>query len=281
MIGLQEFSKAAHKPRIVNKHKELRAMNCQPTNQTILTVMIAAGLILSTLSFSTNALAQIPDEFTNLKVLDEKIKKGKLVGIMKSWTRALGVRCNYCHVGGSAQSLDGMEFDKDDKQSKKTTRLMLEMVNNINREFVSKVEGTSNTGMEVSCITCHRGQIHPRQIEEVLLKSHADGGFKAAATVYDSLRAKYYGSHTFDFSIKALTRIAQDLSRSGDMEDALKFLKLNQKYNPESVWNYLMMGRLYMQSGDKESAAVSFEKVLELEPENRLGKQMLDQIKKE
>lgn len=253
----------------------------QATNRLVLTALIAGGLMLTALSLPTNAIAQIPDEFTNLMVLNKKISKGELVGVMKSWASALGVRCNYCHVGGSAQSLDGMEFEKDDKQAKKTARLMMSMVSNINREFVSKLEGTSNTGMKVACVTCHRGQTHPRQIEDVLMTSHAEGGYESTAAVYDSLRAEYYGSQTFDFRFSVLTSIAEDLARSGDIENALKYLKLNEKHNPEAVWNYMMMGRLYMQSGDKESAAASIEKALKLDPENRHAKQMLDEITKE
>lgn len=260
---------------------ELQVTKTQASNRPVLIALIAGGLMLIALSLPTNAIAQIPDEFTNLMVLNKKISKGELVGVMKSWTSALGVRCNYCHVGGSARSLDGMEFDKDDKQAKKTARLMMSMVSNINREFVSKVKGTSNTGMEVACVTCHRGQTHPRQIEDVLMTSHAEGGYQAGATMYDSLRTEYYGSQTFDFQEDVLISIAEDISRDGEFEDALKYLQLNEKHNPESVRNYLMMGRLYMRSGDKESAATSIEKALELDPENRLAKQMLEQIKKE
>ena len=260
---------------------ELQVTQLQPTNRPILTALIAGGLMLTALSLPTNAIAQIPDEFSNLMVLNKKISKGELVGVMKSWTNALGVRCNYCHVGGSARSLDGMEFEKDDKQAKKTARLMMSMVSNINREFIGKVEGTSNTEMKVACVTCHRGQTHPRQIEDVLMKAHADGGYKAGAAMYDSLRAEYYGSQTFDFQETVLINIAEDISFDGEFEDALKYLQLNEKHNPESVWNYLMIGRLYLRSGDKESAATSIEKALELDPENRRAKQMLDQIKKE
>ncbi len=38
------------------------------------------------------AAAQIPDKFTNLKVLPKDISKGELVGIMRAFSGALGVR---------------------------------------------------------------------------------------------------------------------------------------------------------------------------------------------
>jgi len=243
--------------------------------------LIALGLIFSTLFLSTSSRAQIPDEFTNLQVLDKKISKGELISIMRGFSGALNVRCNYCHIGGNGQSLDGVEFEKDDKQAKKSARMMMSMVSSINRDFVSKLKGTSNTGMEVACITCHRGQTHPRQIEDVLMEAHSSGGYEATAAVYDSLRSEYYGSQTFDFQETVLIGIAEEVSHEGEIENALKYLKLNEKHYPKSAWNFLMMGRLYMQSGDKKSAIASVERALVIEPDSRFGKQMLRKLKQE
>ena len=59
-----------------------------------------AGCCLAALLLMTAPLcAQVPDEFTNLKVLDKDIGKQDLIGIMKGWAGGLGVRCNHCHVG--------------------------------------------------------------------------------------------------------------------------------------------------------------------------------------
>ena len=61
------------------------------------------GLIALTalvvLTVAGPATAQIPDEFTNLKVLPEDIGKRDLVNIMRGFAGAIGKRCNYCHVG--------------------------------------------------------------------------------------------------------------------------------------------------------------------------------------
>jgi hypothetical protein len=40
-----------------------------------------------------------PQRATNLKVLPSSITMDDLVDTMAGFTRALGVRCNYCHVG--------------------------------------------------------------------------------------------------------------------------------------------------------------------------------------
>ena len=84
------------------------------------------------------AQAQIPEEFTNLKVLPEDISKGELVGIMRGMAGGLGVRCNHCHQG--PDNLQGMDFATDDKESKRTARAMMIMMNAINKDHLAKLE---------------------------------------------------------------------------------------------------------------------------------------------
>ena len=47
------------------------------------------------------------DEFKNLQLLNPETEKERLVGIMKNWADGLGVRCNHCHVGENAATLEG------------------------------------------------------------------------------------------------------------------------------------------------------------------------------
>jgi hypothetical protein len=42
---------------------------------------------------------QIPDKFTNLKILPSGVPRAELVRVMREFASALGVRCNHCHVG--------------------------------------------------------------------------------------------------------------------------------------------------------------------------------------
>ena len=58
---------------------------------------VALYLALFTL-LAASALAQVPDEYTNLKVLPKDIGKRELLGTMKSFAGALGMRCSDCHV---------------------------------------------------------------------------------------------------------------------------------------------------------------------------------------
>ncbi|HXG92013.1 MAG TPA: c-type cytochrome [Blastocatellia bacterium] len=71
---------------------------------------------------------------------------GQLLLAMSSFTKALGVDCNYCHVAGA--------FDKDDKPAKLMARKMLAMSGAITKEVFNGKGG-------IGCYTCHKGQTQP------------------------------------------------------------------------------------------------------------------------
>jgi hypothetical protein len=82
-----------------------------------------AALLLT----GTPAAAQFPDKFTNLKVLPKDISKREPESTMRRFAFALGVRCDHCHVEKKAPE-KGLDFPADDKDAKKTARVMLQMV---------------------------------------------------------------------------------------------------------------------------------------------------------
>jgi hypothetical protein len=79
----------------------------------------------------------------NLKLLpaDEN-----LIPTMRSFTAALGVKCDFCHVQG--------DFASDDKHHKEIARHMISMAKDINGKFP---DGKTH----VTCYTCHRGATEP------------------------------------------------------------------------------------------------------------------------
>lgn len=96
-------------------------------------------------------LAQAPGQSPsqapkNLQVLPKDSSRAEVVATMRTIAASLGVKCSFCHVQG--------DFAKDDKDTKKTARRMLRMVDAINTQ---NFDGRH----EVSCYTCHRGAIHP------------------------------------------------------------------------------------------------------------------------
>lgn len=99
--------------------------------------------------------------YKNLKVLPKKITKPELDSVMKTFTRSLGVKCDFCHAkkedGGQ-----GLDFASDKEEAKNEARGMMKMTAKINKKFF-KVKDASglHTKLEVTCYTCHHGQGHP------------------------------------------------------------------------------------------------------------------------
>lgn len=81
----------------------------------------------------------------NLKVL--KIPTPELIPVMRSYTVALGVKCDFCHVQG--------DFSSDEKPTKGIARKMIVMTDDINTKF-------EDNKVHVACYTCHRGQTEPK-----------------------------------------------------------------------------------------------------------------------
>lgn len=109
----------------------------------------------------SNLQAQIPDKFLNLRVLPADISKRDLINTMKGATRGLGVRCEFCHVG-EGDDLSKFDFVSDDKEHKKIARVMFEMVNYVNNEFMPRISGDSAHQHEIRCYTCHAGNEEPQ-----------------------------------------------------------------------------------------------------------------------
>lgn len=246
----------------------------RPSLRPALIGAVAAAIVLVA---AGAAMAQVPDEFQNLKVLPKDIDKRELINTMKGFALALGVRCQHCHVGEEGMPLDEFDFVSDQKPAKNVARVMLEMTREINQTFLPR------TGREellrVSCATCHHGQARPQTLEEVLAGAVAEDGVEAALARYRELRERYYGSSTYDFSERALTSLAERLVGEQKVSEAIAFLELNTELYPDSAMSYFYLGELHGRSGEKAKAIASFEKALELNPQNPVVRQKLERLK--
>jgi hypothetical protein len=106
---------------------------------------------------STTPPAAAGHTFKNLQVLRKDMPREELIGIMKGYTRALGVRCTFCHEGDEGS----MDFASDARDEKRNARVMIQMTRAINQEYIARVEGH---GLVVECATCHRGKAVPESI---------------------------------------------------------------------------------------------------------------------
>ena len=86
-----------------------------------------------------------PTKVQNVKVLPPRHVIRSLVDTMAAFTRALGVRCTYCHVGSEASDLSAYDFVSDSLSSKRKAREMLRMVLAINHDYLAQLPGATRS----------------------------------------------------------------------------------------------------------------------------------------
>lgn len=99
----------------------------------------------------------------NLKVLaGQHLTVSQVREIMEDWTDEIGADCSTCHVRNPklliAAGRPHFNYADDSKQEKKTARVMYSMTQVINAQYVATVP---NSGIPVTCGTCHRGHLSP------------------------------------------------------------------------------------------------------------------------
>lgn len=232
--------------------------------------LLLVTTVLVAMNFS-EASAQGGNVFenpSNLQILPEDIAPAELSNTMKGFAFALDARCESCHVGEAGQPLTSFDFAADEKPMKASARIMLQMVDTINQQLLAKLEPNRRNGVEVSCMSCHRGQDRPRMIQDILSAELDSGGVDAAIARYQALRDEKYGSHTYDFSALALDEYAGQLAEDGNADAALKLIDMNIVYYPDESMNYFYKGRIQSIAKNYAGAIASFEKLIELAPEN-------------
>jgi len=238
-------------------------------------IVLAGFLLLCSLRVS----AQIPEKFTNLKVLPKDISRQELQSTMRGFAFALSVRCEHCHVEKAGGKKFEMDFAADDKEAKKTARVMLEMVAAINRDYISKV--TKTPPIQVQCVTCHHGLTQPRTLNSVLAETIDQKGIDSAVAQYHELRQKYFGSGQYDFGETSLNQLTESLLAQKKNKEALTIMEMSFDSNhPDSVWSYHMLAMTHEVNGQTEKAIADYRKVLELHPDDDWAKQQIASLSK-
>ena len=101
-----------------------------------------------------NAGKTTDEAFKNIQSL-KGVPADELIPAMQYFNAALGVDCNYCHVVRPTRA-----FEKDDKEEKKTARLMIAMTQAINKD-------NFKGNVEVGCATCHGGRANPTAVPPI------------------------------------------------------------------------------------------------------------------
>lgn len=223
------------------------------------------------------AAAQVPQTFTNLQVLPKDIARGELVATMREVASGLGVRCTHCHVG--PDNLQGMDFASDEKDTKRTARLMLRMVRAINAEFMAKVPEASRR-REVGCITCHRAaEKPPRQLDEIVLIEAKTKGVPAGLQVYEQYRTDFLGSGLYDFRERTLNIVGTRLREEKRLDEAAAIFKANLERFPKSINALLTLGQMAAEKGDRAEAEAFFSRAVDADPTNAFARQSLEKLK--
>jgi len=210
--------------------------------------------------------AQIPDSFTNLRFYPEGISRADLIGNMRRFSFALGVRCQYCHAGGDGVSFEGVDFAADDKPEKGRARYMLEMTREINSTLLASVPDRRTPNVGVECRTCHRGISRPEMIDDVLRWRIADEGVEAAVAHYRQLREESYGGWSYDFGEWVINDLADEYSERPEVAVAL--MRMNVGFHPDSPTAWATLGGAEAGADNRDGAIAAYRRALELSPDN-------------
>ena len=230
-----------------------------------------------------SAAAQIPEKFENLQVLPKDIPRDTLLRVMRGFSMALGVRCEFCHVPreGAAPNPGGppaLNFASDDEPEKKNARVMLRMVQNINGEQLPKLAERADPAVNVQCVTCHRGLARPMTLDMILARTVEKAGVDSAIRQYRGLRTTSAMSGRYDFSETTVSDLAQRLAAAGRTADAIALLQMNQEFYPGSGQIDFAMGEIYRQRGENDKAIVAYRSALVKQPQNRQARARLTEL---
>ena len=239
----------------------------------------ALGLVALAMATASPAAAQFPPErLENLKVLPKEMPVRALLDTMRSFTRALGVRCSYCHVGKEGENLSTYDFKSDEKPAKEKARTMMRMVTAINGEHLPKLPERRQPPIAATCATCHRGIAEPRPLPDVIMATYDAAGPDSAVAMYRALRQRYYGRAAYDFGEVALADVAAALREKNRLADAVRFHRLNVEVSPNSAFALRQAAEAELAAGDSAAARAHLERVLTINPNDQQTKRALDAL---
>jgi tetratricopeptide (TPR) repeat protein len=235
-----------------------------------------AALFFGTGVHSAQGQWKWPEKPKNLKVLNKDWPGSRLSPVMKGFTRSLGVRCSYCHVGEEGKDLSTFDFVSDANPNKDRAREMLRMLGDIN-DHLKKIQPSGSERVNMWCQTCHHGRPRPMTLEEEMSERYRKQGIDSALALYHSLKEKYLEKGAYDFTERSLNEFGYDLLEK-DTTGAIRIFTLNTQVFPKSsnVWDSL--AEAYMKAGDMKMAKLNYEKSLQLDPENEDAKANLKKI---
>jgi hypothetical protein len=246
-----------------------------------------AGVVLAGLAFeATPATSQPPPTGgapppppppQNLQFFPKDIPRSELIGRMREFSFALGVRCDHCHVDESEGPNPRQDFASDEKPAKLKARAMLAMTKQINDDLMTTIPHRSTPEIMVNCATCHHGLPKPETLAERLTAAAGAGGADSVNAELTKLHAEAdFGR--FDVSEWGVNEAARALSRGGKRAEALAALKNNRAVHPHSEAIPSIMADIHVAMGDTADAVALLREIVAKNPENRRARQTLDRL---
>lgn len=205
----------------------------------LLPTWVLSGAMLAGVSAAATAAET---GYENLQVLPSDISRGELGEIMLDNLRGLGLPrlagegCLYCHVGDLEVPRSEWDYASDDKPMKRKARVMMRMVEEINKKHLAGLNDRVDSSNEVTCASCHAGRTDPRPLPEVLWAIYETDGAESAAARYRELRERFFGADAYDFRPHVLPGIATRMADAGSIDDAIAMAELNAEVFPGDVF---------------------------------------------
>ncbi|KXK01333.1 MAG: Photosynthetic reaction center cytochrome c subunit precursor [Acidobacteria bacterium OLB17] len=167
----------------------------------------------------------IGQRFKNIKVLTDVLadQLGKLMNIFSA---SLNVNCSFCHYTD--------DFSKDGKEEKEMARKMIAMTFSINKEHFG---GET----EISCNTCHNGQMHPQSRPSLEPTQHSAGhgprpGQPTAKPEASAVIAKFVAAVGGDKKVESAVVTAERLEPDGKTVEPETINFKSGKYSAKVVY---------------------------------------------
>ncbi|HOZ84422.1 MAG TPA: c-type cytochrome [Niabella sp.] len=104
-----------------------------------------------------------PEKNRNLKVLPADITNERLDSIMETYSKGLGVTCDFCHILEVKGEDTAVNFASDANPAKEVARTMIRLTMDINKNYFN-FDTTIHPAYlnKVGCFTCHKGDAYPQ-----------------------------------------------------------------------------------------------------------------------
>lgn len=241
---------------------------------------LPAAALATALAVPAATAQQWPPEIKNLQHFAADTEVGELIGTMRDFAFALGVRCQYCHVGEEGQPIATFDFASDQKETKRKARIMLSMVERINGELLAGLDVEPAGRLRVECVTCHRGAARPEQLADILVRVASEEGGEAAVARYRELREEHLEGQAYDFGESTLMRAAERLARSDRLDAAAELLGLDLELNPGSSWALMTLAAVEERRGELAAAIAALEQLEAANPGNPQIGQKLEELRR-